>query len=584
MRKIAEFPGRRSRQAGCRGMLSLLYKYTQKLTPQRLEAKRVEHERTRQATRAKFEEQMRQLEAEQLAEERQLLSASNSPVNGAEAASAPTTPPGAARATISPVGNGAANGNGNGANGNGSNETAPIGPPNGNGAGAKSMPGSRRASGYGGSFGFENLSLSVMETGGKAKEWEDAGDETAEGTVKYLGMGDDDYPPAGASGKEHKHISAASAALDLAPLSQTRGASYASRPFDTGLKTSDWPSFPHNRTSTSPLASTGRTLDAGAAGQSEVLAGLGGGSRKTSPTGMADSIASLPAMPSKAVPSAAAGYNGGSAGAAAAFNGVGAGKIAQPPMPAFSLNDQPRPYAPDPLYGQMFGNAGMGGMGGAFGAGMGVNGGMPPVPPFDTGYDAGFDAYGFDDDPTGYGSGALYSGGAMVRNKRSDADREFNRFSGVRIEDLASEILLLSKDQHGCRYLQKVLEDGDPAHRDLIFREIFGHLPELMVDPFGNYLCQKLLEFSSEEQRNSIVDSVANDLVTISLNMHGTRAVQKMVDFLASPRQAKQIRTLIYALSMNVVALIKDLNGNHVRFFFSSAFSTCHVSYILDTV
>jgi hypothetical protein len=247
-------------------------------------------------------------------------------------------------------------------------------------------------------------------------------------------------------------------------------------------------------------------------------------------------------------------------------------------MPAFSLNDQPRPYAPDPLYGQMFGNAGMGGMGGAFGAGMGVNGGMPPVPPFDTGYDAGFDAYGFDDDPTGYGSGALYSGGAMVRNKRSDADREFNRFSGVRIEDLASEILLLSKDQHGCRYLQKVLEDGDPAHRDLIFREIFGHLPELMVDPFGNYLCQKLLEFSSEEQRNSIVDSVANDLVTISLNMHGTRAVQKMVDFLASPRQAKQIRTLIYALSMNVVALIKDLNGNHVRSFLLLALSNCRFS------
>lgn len=33
MRKIAEFPGRRSRQAGRRGRLSLLYKYTYKLTP-----------------------------------------------------------------------------------------------------------------------------------------------------------------------------------------------------------------------------------------------------------------------------------------------------------------------------------------------------------------------------------------------------------------------------------------------------------------------------------------------------------------------------------------------------------------------
>lgn len=85
-----------------------------------------------------------------------------------------------------------------------------------------------------------------------------------------------------------------------------------------------------------------------------------------------------------------------------------------------------------------------------------------------------------------------------------------------------------------------------------------------LTDPFGNYLCQKLLEYSTEEQRNVICESVANDLVGISLNMHGTRAVQKMIDFLSNPRQPNQIRSIILALSLNVVALIKDLNGNHV--------------------
>ena len=175
-----------------------------------------------------------------------------------------------------------------------------------------------------------------------------------------------------------------------------------------------------------------------------------------------------------------------------------------------------------------------------------------------------YDGYGFDED--GYGSGALYQGGGLagLKNKRADTEREFNRFAGARLEDLQGEILNLCKDQHGCRYLQKKLEEGDTTHRDMIFRETFGHFPELMTDPFGNYLCQKLLEYSTEEQCSTIIDSVANDLVGISLNMHGTRAVQKMVDFLAVPRQQKQIRTLIYALSMNVVALIKDLNGNHV--------------------
>ncbi|KAF9454952.1 pumilio-family RNA binding protein [Macrolepiota fuliginosa MF-IS2] len=146
------------------------------------------------------------------------------------------------------------------------------------------------------------------------------------------------------------------------------------------------------------------------------------------------------------------------------------------------------------------------------------------------------------------------------KHKR-EVDREFNRFAGTRLEDLQGEIPTLCKDQHGCRYLQKKLEEGLPEHRDMIFRETFSHFTDLMTDPFGNYLCQKLLEFATDEQRNLICESVAQDLVNISLNMHGTRAVQKMIDFLSTRRQ---IHSIILALSLHVVALIKDLNGNHV--------------------
>jgi hypothetical protein len=156
------------------------------------------------------------------------------------------------------------------------------------------------------------------------------------------------------------------------------------------------------------------------------------------------------------------------------------------------------------------------------------------------------------------------------KHKRGDMDREFNRFAGTRLEDLQGEIPALCKDQHGCRYLQKKLEEGLPEHRDMIFRETFGHFADLMTDPFGNYLCQKLLEYSTDDQRNVICESVAQDLVNISLNMHGTRAVQKMIDFLSTRRQQAdlryntQIHSIIMALSLHVVVLIKDLNGNHV--------------------
>ena len=56
-----------------------------------------------------------------------------------------------------------------------------------------------------------------------------------------------------------------------------------------------------------------------------------------------------------------------------------------------------------------------------------------------------------------------------------------NRFAGMRLEDLQGEIPSLCKDQHGCRYLQKKLEEGVPEHRDIIFRETFKHFAELMT-------------------------------------------------------------------------------------------------------
>lgn len=56
-----------------------------------------------------------------------------------------------------------------------------------------------------------------------------------------------------------------------------------------------------------------------------------------------------------------------------------------------------------------------------------------------------------------------------------------NRFAGTRLEDLQGDIANLCKDQHGCRYLQKKLEEGVPEHRDMIFRETFGHFADLMT-------------------------------------------------------------------------------------------------------
>lgn len=128
-------------------------------------------------------------------------------------------------------------------------------------------------------------------------------------------------------------------------------------------------------------------------------------------------------------------------------------------------------------------------------------------------------------------------------------------------DQLIGKIYMVSKDQQGCRFLQRKLEERDPQAIQIIFSEVFDHITELMTDPFGNYLCQKLLEFCNEEQRFKIVEKVSPHLVSIAKNMHGTRAVQKLIECLKAPQQIELIKR---ALSNHVVELIQDLNGNHV--------------------
>lgn len=149
----------------------------------------------------------------------------------------------------------------------------------------------------------------------------------------------------------------------------------------------------------------------------------------------------------------------------------------------------------------------------------------------------------------------------VVQQRRAQNGEENARFANVKLEDITGEIYGLCKDQHGCRYLQKKLEDRTPEHIQLIFAETNTHVVELMTDPFGNYLCQKLLEYTNDDQRTVLIRNAAPQMVKIALNQHGTRALQKMIEFIST---REQIQIIIEALQFEVVHLIQDLNGNHV--------------------
>ncbi|KAG7285188.1 hypothetical protein NEMBOFW57_009809 [Staphylotrichum longicolle] len=155
------------------------------------------------------------------------------------------------------------------------------------------------------------------------------------------------------------------------------------------------------------------------------------------------------------------------------------------------------------------------------------------------------------------------------------------RFNNLPLEQVGGTIYSLCKDQHGCRYLQKQLENRIPDQIHMIWLETNQHVVELMTDPFGNYLCQKLLEYCNDDERTVLIQNATSSMVPIALNQHGTRALQKMIEHVTTQ---VQINLIVEALRNQVVELIQDLNGNHVIQKCLNKLSAADSSFIFDAV
>ena len=127
---------------------------------------------------------------------------------------------------------------------------------------------------------------------------------------------------------------------------------------------------------------------------------------------------------------------------------------------------------------------------------------------------------------------------------------------------LLEHTLVLARDQGGCRYLQqRVIEADDPKVFKTIFEGAISHFPELMGDPFGNYLTQKLMEKASPAELTRVIKVSQPFLVQLCKEMHGTRSIQKLIDC----AQTESNRMLIAAeLEPHIRFLSREINGNHV--------------------
>jgi Pumilio-family RNA binding repeat len=88
------------------------------------------------------------------------------------------------------------------------------------------------------------------------------------------------------------------------------------------------------------------------------------------------------------------------------------------------------------------------------------------------------------------GYGRLQDGqGRVVQQRRQPHGNEAARFDNVPLENYRGKLYELCKDQHGCRYLQKRLEEKNTNYTMMIFEETCPFVIELMTGKETDFLC-----------------------------------------------------------------------------------------------
>lgn len=132
------------------------------------------------------------------------------------------------------------------------------------------------------------------------------------------------------------------------------------------------------------------------------------------------------------------------------------------------------------------------------------------------------------------------------------------------LDSVRGRIYETAKDQHGCRFLQRLLDQGQQESIEaaqVILSEILQNVPELMTDQYANFLVQKLFDMMPHDVRYTVAQVAAPHLCTISLTPHGTFSVQKLIETIATREEMEVVQS---ALKQDVVQLVKDVHGNHV--------------------
>mmetsp|Transcript_11764 Transcript_11764/g.14278 ORF Transcript_11764/g.14278 Transcript_11764/m.14278 type:complete len:803 (-) Transcript_11764:835-3243(-) len=140
-----------------------------------------------------------------------------------------------------------------------------------------------------------------------------------------------------------------------------------------------------------------------------------------------------------------------------------------------------------------------------------------------------------------------------------------HKTSGYRPElsELLGHIVEFSRDPHGSRYVQFMMEAVSKQDRQLLINEILDDAVDLMQDLFGNYVMQNFLENSDQKQTIQITNRIRGSMTLLSMQPHGCRVVQRAIDMIPTENRNELLNELLESHS-KILRCAKDPHATHV--------------------
>ena len=164
----------------------------------------------------------------------------------------------------------------------------------------------------------------------------------------------------------------------------------------------------------------------------------------------------------------------------------------------------------------------------------------------------------------------------FIQNSNKDANIIYNNKTKNTIpiinsnEEFLKNVSIYIKDQQGCRYIQKKIEEN-PEISNKLFDILYQDIISMSKDLFGNYAIQKILENIEPNYLIKFIDLISKDFYNLAISIYGTRVVQKILEIVSKINYKKDkeiyeqcFKKLNKYITENIVALSSNNNSSHI--------------------